>query len=150
MPRTYNMDIAKDNIKYLIRSKSPVKPLFPTQKRKLPTLPPITGRVRYNTPLKMRKPNPYNVFLKANKEVLKNMSRSEISSAYRQTMGSDSFPNYEPYNLQSVDSDEDPVDRFRLDELASFGTARQVSNTALKINRLRWMTPRAIPRAMPV
>ena len=66
-----------------------------------------------------------------NKEVLKNMSSAEITSAYYQTRAGESFPKYEPYNLQTTDSYEDPVDRFRLDELASFGAARQVSNTAL-------------------
>ena len=108
-----------DNIK-------PVKPSLTKQNRKLPAL----------RPLKPRKPNAYNVFFKENKEVLSYMTKSEISLAYRQTLGSDNWPYYEPINMRSVDSDEDPVedpaDRFRLDELASFGTARQVSNTAFK------------------
>ena len=74
------------------------------------------------------------------------MSRADISLAYRQTLGSASWPNYEPSDPQSADSDEEPVvewmktqknsddyaDRMRLDELASFGTASQISNAAFK------------------
>ena len=91
-----------------------------------------------------RKPNTYNIFRNANKEKLAGMTNSEISLAYRQTLGSINWPNYEPPDSQSVDSDEEPVDnwmrtqkntddyddRMRLDELAQFGTARQ--NAALK------------------